>query len=138
MKAVRWVCLVVLVGLIFAGCATTTIESAYQLDFRSAPIAVMLNEQTVEPVGRAVPISYTFSASSSTTTGYNVTITTTRTSESSIGIANQLLMNVRTNDGLVVLKNVRLNYHIMMAPYYGENSRLVAADAIIVAKGRLK
>jgi hypothetical protein len=138
MKPIHWAFFAVFVSLALAGCTTTTIESSYQLDFRNVPIPVMLNDSSTPPVGRTVPITYTYSASSSTTTGYNVTITTTRTSESTVGIAYQLLMNVRTNDAAVALKNVKFNYHIMMMPYYGENSRLVAADAVIQSQGRLK
>jgi hypothetical protein len=130
--------LVVLAALVLSSCATTVIESSYQIDFRNMSVPVMLNEPKTAPVGRTVPISFTFSSSTSTTTGYNVTITTTRTSQSTVPIAYQLLMNMNPNDAAVVLRDIVFNYHIMMAPYYGENSRRIDAEAVILPKGRLQ
>ena len=132
----RWL---LLASILLLGACTTTIESSYQIDFRNLAVPVMLNAQKTPPVGRTVPISFTFLTSSSTSTysTYNatVTVTTTQTSQSTVPIAYQLLMNMGANDAGVVLQNVAFNYHIMMAPYYGENSRLISADAVIIPRG---
>jgi hypothetical protein len=137
-STVRLSCLVVVVAIALASCATTVIEPAYQVDFRNMSVPVMLSQPAKPPVGRTVPISYTFSTSSSTSSyssgNVTVTTTTTRTSESAIPIAYQLLMNMNPNDGGVVLRDVMLNYHIMMMPYYGENSRLIKGEAVITSK----
>jgi hypothetical protein len=47
-------------------------------------------------------------------------------------------MNIAPSDACVFLKDVSLNYHIAMAPYIGENSRSLTANALVASKEALK
>ena len=132
----------VLAAALALGSCETTIESSYQVDFRNIAVPVMLNAPKAGTAGRTVPITFNFS-SSSTTSSYStynstVTVTTTQTSQSTVPIAYQLLMNLGANDAGVYLRGIALNYHILMAPYYGENSRQISAEAVIMPKGGLR
>jgi hypothetical protein len=132
---------VFLTALGLSGCATV-IEPSYQVDFRSMALPVMLNDPPKAVQGRTVPISYNFSSASSQSSYSNayatVTVTTTTTRESGVPFTYQLAMNVSPSDACVFLGNLSLNYHILMMPYYGENSRSLSADALVASKEAMK
>jgi hypothetical protein len=105
-------------------------------------LPVMLNEPARAVQGRTVPIRFDFSNTSSQSTysdAYvSVTVSTSRTTESAVPFTYQLAMNIAPSDACVFLKDVSLNYHIAMAPYIGENSRSLTANALVASKEALK
>mgnify|MGYP006293745711 CR=1 FL=1 len=118
--------------LLFISCETTGMGNTYRMDFRSTPLPVMLNANMDADAGRISEYRVFESSSSSTTTysGYDYTVyeTTTSTSTMTAPLWQQVNAGMVTGDTAVLVRDLFFGYHIMMAPYYGENTQMLQIE----------